>query len=68
MGDSGVLLKNTYIDTVMQKGGVAGFADCIGHISAVTQLIGEAKKMKLKDLGGYITCPENFTLMLTRCS
>jgi hypothetical protein len=31
------LLKNKYIDTCVQKVGVAGFAGCIEHTAAITQ-------------------------------
>lgn len=35
----GFLLKNTYIDTSVQKGGVPGIPGCIEHTGVVTQLI-----------------------------
>ena len=43
------LLKNNYIDAAVQKGGISGFAGCIEHTAAITQLIEDAKKEK-KDL------------------
>ena len=39
----GFLLKNTYIDTSVQKGGVPGVPGCIEHTGVVTQLIREAR-------------------------
>ncbi len=38
----GFLLKNAYIDTSVQKGGVPGVPGCIEHTGVVTQLIREA--------------------------
>ena len=43
------LVKNNYIDTSVQKGGISGYAGCIEHTAAITQLTEEAKKEK-KDL------------------
>ncbi|KAL7875790.1 hypothetical protein AOLI_G00107530 [Acnodon oligacanthus] len=40
------LLKNTYIDTLVQKGGVPGVSGCIEHTGAITQLIREAHESK----------------------
>ncbi|XP_061902037.1 uncharacterized protein LOC133649222 [Entelurus aequoreus] len=40
----GFLLKNTYIDTSVQKGGVPGVPGCIEHTGVVTQLIREARE------------------------
>ncbi|CAJ1075238.1 LOW QUALITY PROTEIN: uncharacterized protein LOC109089580 [Xyrichtys novacula] len=42
----GFLLKNTYIDTSVQKGGVPGVPGCIEHTGVVTQLIREARENK----------------------
>ncbi|XP_035685395.1 uncharacterized protein LOC118421998 [Branchiostoma floridae] len=43
------MLRNNYIDTSVQKGGVPGFSGCLEHTSILTQLIQEAKTEK-KDL------------------
>ena len=40
------MVNNKYIDTTMQKGGVSGFAGCLEHTTAISQLIGEAKRAK----------------------
>lgn len=40
------LLKNNYVDTSVQKGGVPGFSGCIEHTSAISQLIREARVNK----------------------
>ena len=40
------LLRNSYIDTTVQKGGVTGVPGCLEHTSAVTQLMREAKENK----------------------
>jgi hypothetical protein len=37
------MTANEYIDTSVQKGGVPGFSGCVEHISAITQLVREAK-------------------------
>ena len=37
------LLKNNYVDTSVQKGGVPGFSGCIEHTSAISQLLREAR-------------------------
>lgn len=37
------LLKNEYIDTSVQKGGVPGISGCMEHIGVVLQLLKEAK-------------------------
>ncbi|XP_056127556.1 uncharacterized protein LOC130105540 [Rhinichthys klamathensis goyatoka] len=42
----GFLLKNTYIDTSVQKGGIPGVPGCIEHTGVVTQLIREAREGK----------------------
>lgn len=42
----GFLLKNTYIDILVQKGGVPGVPGCIEHTSVVTQLIREARESR----------------------
>lgn len=42
----GFLLKNTYIDTSVQKGGVPGVPGCIEHTGVVTQLIREARESR----------------------
>jgi hypothetical protein len=39
-------IDNKYVDTSIQKGGISGFAGCIEHTAAMSQLIGEAKKNK----------------------
>lgn len=38
------LLKNKYIDTSVQKGGIAGVPGCLGHTGVLTQLIREARE------------------------
>ncbi|XP_061896833.1 uncharacterized protein LOC133645919 [Entelurus aequoreus] len=40
------LLKNAYIDTSVQKGGVPGVPGCLEHTGVVTQLIREARENK----------------------
>ncbi|XP_061101211.1 uncharacterized protein LOC133130563 [Conger conger] len=40
------LVKNTYIDTSVQKGGIAGMPGCMEHTGVVTQLIREARENK----------------------
>ncbi len=40
------LLKNTYLDTSVQKGGVPGVPGCLEHTGVVTQLIWEARESK----------------------
>lgn len=38
----GFLLKNNYVDTFVQKGGVPGIPGCMEHARVMTQLIREA--------------------------
>ncbi|CAC5379042.1 unnamed protein product [Mytilus coruscus] len=40
------MVENSYIDTSMQKGGIAGFSGCVEHTSVFSQLIHEAKTGK----------------------
>ena len=40
------LLKNSYIDTSVQKGGIPNMPGCLEHTGVVTQLIREAKENK----------------------
>ncbi|CAC5371101.1 unnamed protein product [Mytilus coruscus] len=40
------MVENSYIDTSMQKGGIAGFSGCVEHTSVLSQLIHEAKTGK----------------------
>lgn len=40
------LIKNAYIDTWVQRGGLSGMSGCVEHTSVVTQLIQEARKNK----------------------
>ncbi|XP_063058826.1 uncharacterized protein LOC134452393 [Engraulis encrasicolus] len=40
------LLKNSYIDTSVQKGGIPGVPGCLEHTGVVTQLIREAREGK----------------------
>ncbi|CAC5364749.1 unnamed protein product [Mytilus coruscus] len=40
------MAENSYIDTSMQKGGIAGFSGCVEHTSVLSQLIHEAKTGK----------------------
>lgn len=40
------LLKNDYIDTSVQKGGVPGVPGCLEHTGVVTQLIREARESR----------------------
>ncbi|VDI03327.1 Hypothetical predicted protein [Mytilus galloprovincialis] len=42
------MVENSYIDTSMQKGGIAGFSGCVEHTSVLSQLIHEAKTGKKK--------------------
>ena len=37
------LVKNTYIDISVQKGGISGMSGCLEHTDVVTQLIREAR-------------------------
>ena len=37
------ITENKYLDISVQKGGVPGFSGCLEHISAITQLIREAR-------------------------
>lgn len=39
-------MKNTYINTSVQKGGVPGIPGCIEHSGMITQLICEARESK----------------------
>ncbi|XP_078589523.1 uncharacterized protein LOC144869891 [Branchiostoma floridae x Branchiostoma japonicum] len=43
------MMKNQYINTSIQKGGVPGFSGCLEHTSMLTQMIEEARAGK-KDL------------------
>ena len=43
---SNYLLANKYIDTAVQKGGIAGIPGCIEHSGSVTQLLREARESK----------------------
>ena len=40
------LLKNTYIDTSVQKGRIPGFLGCLEHTGVVTQILREAREGK----------------------
>ena len=40
------LLKNKYIETTAQKGGVPGVSGCVEHTSVITQIIKEAQENK----------------------
>lgn len=40
------LLTNNYIDTSVQKGGIAGVPGCLEHTGVVTQLIREARETR----------------------
>lgn len=40
------LLKNAYIDTSVQKGGIPGVSGCLEHTGVVTQLIREVREGK----------------------
>ena len=40
------ILGYGYIDSSVQKGGVAGMPDCLEHTRVLTQLLGEAKESK----------------------
>ena len=40
------LLRNKYIDTPVQKGGIPGVFGCIEHTSVITQIIKEARQNK----------------------
>ena len=43
---SDFFLDNSYIDTSVQKGGVAGIPGCLEHTGVLTQLLREAKESK----------------------
>ena len=43
---SDFFLGNGYIDTSVQKGGVAGMPGCLEHTGVLTQLLREAKESK----------------------
>ena len=43
---SDFFLGNSYIDTSVQKGGVAGMPGCLEHSGVLTQLLREAKEKK----------------------
>ena len=57
------LLKNEYIDTSVQKGGIPGVAGCMEHTSVITQIIREAKEkgelavIWLDLANAYVTLP-----------
>lgn len=51
------LLKNGYIDTSVQKGGVPGVRGCLEHTGVVSQLIREAKETRGDLDGRYLTAP-----------
>ena len=38
------MLKNEYVDTSVQKGGVPGVPGCLEHTSIITQIIREVKE------------------------
>ena len=40
------LLRNDYIDTSVQKGGIGGMPGCLEHTGVITQLLREAKENK----------------------
>ncbi|XP_068595260.1 retrovirus-related Pol polyprotein from type-1 retrotransposable element R2 [Brachionichthys hirsutus] len=40
------MVKNKYIDTSIQKGGIPGFSGCLEHTGILSQLIREAKESK----------------------
>lgn len=40
------LIKNTYIDTSVQNGGISGMPGCVEHTGVVSQLIREARENK----------------------
>ncbi len=40
------IIGNGYIDTSVQKGGVAGMPGCLEHTGVLTQLLREAKESK----------------------
>nr|XP_057943465.1 uncharacterized protein LOC131138512 [Doryrhamphus excisus] len=40
------LLRNSYIDTTVQKGGIPGMPGCLEHTGVVTQLIREARESR----------------------
>lgn len=39
-------MPTNYLETSVQKGGIAGILGCLGHIGVITQLIREAKEGK----------------------
>ncbi|XP_057673103.1 uncharacterized protein LOC130904394 [Corythoichthys intestinalis] len=40
------IVKNNYVDTSIQKGGIPGFSGCLEHIGVLNQMIQEAKVSK----------------------
>lgn len=40
------LLKNKYIDTLVQKGGILGMPGCVEHIGVLSQLNGDTRRTK----------------------
>ena len=40
------IMKNQFIDSSIQKGGIPGVSGCIEHTAILTQLISESKKNK----------------------
>ena len=40
------MVKNRYVNTSVQKGGIPGFSGCLEHTGILNQLIREAKESK----------------------
>lgn len=40
------MVKNKYVDTSIQKGGILGFTGCLEHVGVLNQLIQKAKETK----------------------
>ena len=40
------LLENNDIDTSVQKGGILGFPECLGHTGVITQILRDARESR----------------------
>ena len=50
-------MKNNYIDTSVQKGGIPGFPGCLEHTGVVTQILREAREDKGDLANAYGSIP-----------
>lgn len=46
------LMKNSYVDTSVQKGGIPGVPGCLGHTGVVTQLLDYYGNFRLRVIVG----------------